>query len=62
MKKLLLVLCIALMALGLVACNHECEGCGKDGASKVTVAGEDAYLCENCEGIARLGEAMMGLE
>ncbi len=62
MKKLLLVLCIALMAFGLVACSHECESCGKDGASKVEIMGESGYLCENCESLARLGEAFMNMQ
>ena len=53
MKKILLILCVAFMTFGLVACNHTCELCGKDGASKVKVLGESGYLCDSCEDYAR---------
>ena len=49
MKKLLLILCVTAMTFGLVACNHTCELCGKDGASKVKVMGTSGYLCDSCE-------------
>ncbi|MBR3942947.1 MAG: hypothetical protein IKJ55_06285 [Clostridia bacterium] len=48
MKKLLLVLCIVAMAFGLVACSHDCDTCGKSGAEKYELFGQEVYLCDDC--------------
>lgn len=61
MRKLLTVLLAALLLCGMLAgcATKECDICGKEGAGKEEVAGQEVYLCDDCaENIDKLGGAL----
>jgi len=66
MKKLLVVLALALVAvLAFAGCAPStCEVCNKEGVktSKVEIDGESGYVCDDCkemiEGLKNLAEAV----
>lgn len=62
-KALLLTSAIVVVALSAVGCKKttKCEGiCGEEKkCSKVEVAGEKVWLCEDCEAFVKAAESFM---
>lgn len=61
-KALLLTSAVLVVALSAVGCKKttECDGCGEEKkCSKVEVAGEKVWLCEDCEAFAKAAESLM---
>ncbi|MBE6650280.1 MAG: hypothetical protein E7613_03090 [Ruminococcaceae bacterium] len=64
MKKLVILMSILAVALTFASCaKKECETCGStDDVEKYEIAGDSAYLCETCRGLADIGKAYLGME